>query len=239
MAFAVRAISQGTSCSQPCIPGATKDFLFKPSENSPSCLFTQEHSEPPVAIVVKVFCSHRGPASSKEHQSPHSGIVSPLTHSSHRTHSTDTAQGLSSPDTWAPFPHKGADIAYVAAMELFSPQLTQVTDTFLGYSFYIKPHVCHCVQLARGGGAASSHSNYSGKPRGCSIIIDSTNSSSLCFCQKSLPVPNTHFGTWLNGKSRHEHLCVFYSERGAMCALGSTMGSPRLWERVWEEHGKM
>lgn len=93
MAFAVRAISQGTSCSQPCVPRATKAFLFKPSENSPSCPFTQEHSEPPVAIVVKVFCSHRGPASSKEPQSPHSGIVSPLTHSSHRTHSTDFNSG--------------------------------------------------------------------------------------------------------------------------------------------------
>ena len=55
MAFAVQAISQGTSCSQPCVPGATKAFLFELSENSPSCPFTQEHSEPPVAIVVKVF----------------------------------------------------------------------------------------------------------------------------------------------------------------------------------------
>lgn len=89
MAFAVRAISQRTCYSQPCVPGTTKAFLFELSENSPSCPFTQEHSEPPVAIVVKVFCSHRGLASSKEPQSPHSGIVSSLKHSSHRTHSTD------------------------------------------------------------------------------------------------------------------------------------------------------
>lgn len=93
MAFAVWAISQETSCSQPCVPRATKAFLFELSENSPSCPFTQEHSEPPVAIVVKVFCSHRGPASSKEPQSPHSGIVSSLKHSSHRTHSTDFNTG--------------------------------------------------------------------------------------------------------------------------------------------------
>lgn len=93
MAFAVRAISQGTSCSQPCVPGATKAFLFELSENSPSCPFTQEHCEPPVAIVVKVFCSHRGPASSKEPQSHHSGIVSSVTHLSHRRHSTDFNAG--------------------------------------------------------------------------------------------------------------------------------------------------
>lgn len=54
-ASAGQAISQGTSESQLCVPVATKDFLFEPSENSPSCPFTQEHSEPPVAIVVKVF----------------------------------------------------------------------------------------------------------------------------------------------------------------------------------------
>lgn len=93
MAFAVQAISQGTSYSQPYVPRATKAFLFELSENSPSCPFTQEHSEPPVAIVVKVFCSHRSLASSKEPQSPHSGIVSSLTHSSHRTHSTDFNSG--------------------------------------------------------------------------------------------------------------------------------------------------
>lgn len=93
MAFAVQTISQGTCCSQPCVPRATKAFLFQLSENSPSCPFTQEHSEPPVAIVVKVYCSHRGPASSKEPQSPHSGIVSLLTHLSHRTHSTDFNSG--------------------------------------------------------------------------------------------------------------------------------------------------
>lgn len=54
-AFAGQAISQGTGQSQLCVPVATKAFLFEPSENSLSCPFTQEHSEPPVAIVVKVF----------------------------------------------------------------------------------------------------------------------------------------------------------------------------------------
>lgn len=72
---AAQAISQRTSCSQSCVPTATKAFLFELSENSSSCLFTQEQSEPPVAIVVKVFSSHRSPASSKEPQSPRSGIV--------------------------------------------------------------------------------------------------------------------------------------------------------------------
>lgn len=89
----MRAISQRTSCSQSRVPRATKAFLFELSENSPSCPFIQEHSEPPVAIVVKVFSSHGGPASSKEPQSPHSGIVSSVTHSSHRTHSTDLESG--------------------------------------------------------------------------------------------------------------------------------------------------
>lgn len=42
-------------------PPATKAFLFEPGENSPSCPFTQEHSEPPVAITVTVFCSHTEP----------------------------------------------------------------------------------------------------------------------------------------------------------------------------------
>lgn len=88
MAFALRAISQRANSSQPCIPGATKAFLFELSENSPSCPFTQEHCEPPVAIVVKVFCSHGGPASSKEPRSPHSGIVSSVAHSSHSTHNS-------------------------------------------------------------------------------------------------------------------------------------------------------
>lgn len=51
----------GTSCKPVLCPRATKAFLFKPGENSPSCPFTQEHSEPPVAITVTVFCSHTEP----------------------------------------------------------------------------------------------------------------------------------------------------------------------------------
>lgn len=105
----MQAISQRTSCSQSCVPGATKAFLFELSENSSSCPFTQEQSEPPVAIVVKVFSSHRSPASSKEPQSPHSGIVPSVTHSSHRTHSTDFKSGPFLRQTHGPSsPHKCA-----------------------------------------------------------------------------------------------------------------------------------
>lgn len=92
---AAQAISQRTSCSQSCVPTATKAFLFELSENSSSCLFTQEQSEPPVAIVVKVFSSHRSPASSKEPQSPRSAIVPlcyTLVHTGHTAH-TDSKSG--------------------------------------------------------------------------------------------------------------------------------------------------
>lgn len=209
MAFAVQAISQGTSCSQPCVPRATKAFLFKLSENSPSCPFTQEHSEPPVAIVVKVFCSHRGLASSKEPQSPHSGIVSPLTHSSHRTHSTDFNSGPFFSRHMGPIPAQVCTHWLCGYNELFSPawdpvfQLVRVTHTFLGYSLHSSWIMFAIVYSGpRGGGSTASHRNYPGIPRGCSIIIDSTNSSSLCCCQNSSPLPKARFGSGLYGKKK-------------------------------------
>lgn len=167
MAFAVRATSQGTGCSQPCIPRATKDFLFKLSENSPRCPFTQEQSEPPVAIVVKVFCNHRGPASSKEPQSPHSGIVSLLTQSSHRTHITDFYSGPFILRNMGPIPSQvcsqwlylrnellaWALILYCweSAFQLLS--LKQVIHTSLDVNFLLIDFVClllHTVDLREG-----------------------------------------------------------------------------------------
>lgn len=186
MAFAVRAISQGTSCSQPCIPGATKAFLFELSENSPSCPFTQEHCEPPVAIVVKIFCSHRGPASSKEPQSPHSAIVSSVTHSSHRTHSTDFNSGPFFSRHMGPSPPQVCTHWLCSWNELLAvpgiqhgrlcKKHTLCLDILSTHSWIMFAIV---YSGTKGGGTTASHSNYPGIPRGCSIIVDSTN-----LCQK-------------------------------------------------------
>lgn len=152
MAFAVWAISQGTSCSQPCVLRATKAFLFELSENSPSCPLTQEHSEPPVAIVVEVFRSHRSPASSKELQAPHSGIIkSSLARSPHRTPNTSTRGPTSRSHS--------PDISF------------QPSRCCLSADVVVSPlnSTRHCLHFA-----TALHDNCSGEIIICSIILDST-----------------------------------------------------------------
>lgn len=205
MAFAVRAISQGTSCSQPCVPRATKAFLFELSENSPSCPFTQEHSEPPVAIIVKVFCSHRGSASSKEPQSPHSGIVS-LLHTRLTGHTAQTStQGLSSSDTWAPLLSTSVHTLVLLLKWALSPawdpgfQLMPVTHSFLIlYILSTLIWIMFAIVYSgpKGGGSTVSHSSYPGIPRGCSIIIDSTNSSSLSLLPNKVCLHQSSIWQW-------------------------------------------
>lgn len=196
MAFAVWAISQGTSCSQRCVPRATKAFLFELSENSPSCPFTQEHSEPPVAIVVKVFCSHRGTASSKEPQSPHSGIVSPLTHSSHRTRSTDFNSGPFFNRHMGPtLPQVCTHTGYVVwgcSISAYASS-THFPHTFLRcFLCTLLDHVCHCVRRE---GALHRHI--------ATILVYQEAAPSpltqqacpVCgSCQKSSPAPKAQFG---------------------------------------------
>lgn len=235
MAFAVWAISQGTSCSQRCVPWATKAFLFELSENSPSCPFTQEHSEPPVAIVVKVLLQ---PAPRNPNHP--TLVLCPLLHTRLTGHAAQTStRGLSSADTWAPLFHK---CAHTLVMWPGDPalQLMQVTHTFLRSSFCTQlDHVCHCVKRE---GAQQHHiATTLVIPRGCSITIDSTNSSSVSLMPKKFS--SAQSSIWQldlqGGGKEHEHLYVFYCNWEATSMLSSAMRSPRLWERGCGEHGKM
>lgn len=91
-----------------------------------------------------------------------------------------------------------------------------------------------------GGGTTALHSNYPGIPRGCSIIIDSTNSSSLAPA-KTFACTKAQFGSELYGKKKDMSIFMYLLQpRGHKhISTSSAMRSSRLWERGCREHGKM